>query len=77
MISPGFASKSKKEANIPINREIKISKPEIKLVEEMEAGWEAVRDDCIRRSTQVVPGEKDLALRRAALEELIPLPMTA
>jgi type IV secretory pathway TraG/TraD family ATPase VirD4 len=77
LISPGFASKSKKEANIPINKEIKISKPEIKLVEEMEAGWEAVRDDCIRRSTQVVPGEKDLAMRRAALEELIPLPMTA
>ena len=77
LISPGFASKSKKEANIPINKEIKITKPEIRLVEEMEAGWDAVRDDCIRRSTQVVPGEKDLAMRRAALEDLIPLPMTA
>jgi type IV secretory pathway TraG/TraD family ATPase VirD4 len=76
-ISPGFENERKKEANIPINKKITIAKAEIKLVEEMEAGWEAVRDDCIRRSTQVVPGEKDLALRRAALEELIPLPMTA
>ncbi|HEY9828004.1 MAG TPA: type IV secretion system DNA-binding domain-containing protein [Stenomitos sp.] len=77
LISPGFANKRKKEANIPLNCEIKIAKSELKLVDEMEAGWEAVRNECIRRSTQLVPGEKDLILRRQALEELIPLPLTA
>ena len=73
-INPGFANKT--EANIPINREIRITKAEIQLVEEMQAGWEDVRSECIRRSTQVVPGEKDLDLRRAALEKIIPLPVT-
>jgi type IV secretory pathway TraG/TraD family ATPase VirD4 len=77
LISPGFANKRRREANIPINKEIKITKPELKLVEDMEAGWAAVRDDCIRRSTQVIPGEKDLILRRIALEEIIPLPLAA
>lgn len=75
LISPGFANAT--ESNIPINQDIRISKNEIKLVQQIEEKWQAVRDQAIQDSGQKVPDEADLRLRREALERLIPLPISA